>query len=108
MVSYPNKLFRGWCSNEGNKNSHILHYRICTVRDISDHNGGTIPEEVFTLEEYFNIDGIGIDEPYYMVYGSFKLDFPQGPIKILETYDLKSAINIVETLSGNKVIENEI
>lgn len=107
MVSYPNKLFTGWCSNDGNKNSHILHYRIYTIRDISDHAGGTLPEEVSTLEEYFNIDGLGIGEPYYAVYGSFKFDIPKSPIKIFETEDLKSAIYIVEILSGNKVTENE-
>lgn len=107
MISYPNKLFTGWCSNEGNKNSHILHYRIYTIRDISDYNGGTLPEEISTLEEYFNIDGLGIGEPYYAVYGSFKFDIPKSPIKIFETEDLKSAIYIVEILSGNKVTENE-
>ena len=107
MVTNPNRLFRGWCSNEGNPRSHILHYRIDTIRDISDHNGGTIPEEVFTLEEYFNIDGLSIGEPYYGIYGTFKLDIPKGPVKIFETDELRMAIYIVEQLSGNKVHENE-
>ena len=105
MVSYPNKLFTGWCSNEGNKNSHILHYRIYTVRDISDYNGGTLPEEISTLEEYFNLDGLGVCEPYYAIYGSFKFDIPKSPVKIFETEDLKSAIYILETLTGNKIVE---
>jgi hypothetical protein len=108
MVSYPNRLYRGWCSNEGNKRSHILHYRICTVRDITDYNGGTIPEEVNSLEEYFNIDDFGIDEPYYIVYGSFKFDFVRSSIKIFETSDLKIAVDIVEQLTGNKVQEDEV
>lgn len=108
MVSCPNKLFRGWCSNEGNKRSAILHYRIYTLRDISDLNGGTIPEEVNSLEEYFNFDNLSKSEPYYAIYGTFKFDIPRGPIKIFETEDLKSAIFIVEQLSGNKVVEDEI
>jgi hypothetical protein len=107
MVSYPNKLFRGWCSNEGNPRSHILHYHIYTIRDITDYNGGTIPEEVETLEEYFNIDGLSINEPYYAIYGTFKMDVPRGPIKIFETDELRSAVYIVEQLTGNKVVENE-
>lgn len=107
MVTYPNRLFKGWCSNEGNKNSHILHYCIYTVRDISDYNGGTLSEEISTLEEYFNTDGLGIGEPYYSIYGTFKLDIPKSPMKIFETDDLKSAVYIVEELAGNRVKENE-
>lgn len=107
MTSYPNRLFTGWCSNEGNSRSNILHYRICTLRDISDYNGGFIPEEINTLEEYFNMDGLSKGEPYYAIYGTFKFDIPRGPIKIFETEDLKSAIHVVEILSGNKVTENE-
>jgi hypothetical protein len=108
MVSYPNKLFRGWCSNEGNGRSHILHYHIYTLRDITDYNGGSIPDEVNSLEEYFNMDGMAKGEPYYAIYGTFKFDIPRGSIKIFETEDLKAAIFIVEQLSGNKVIEDEV
>ena len=108
MVSCPNKLFRGWCSNEGNGRSAILHYHIYTLRDISDLEGGVIPEEVKSLEEYFNFDNLTQGEPYFAVYGTFKFDIPRGPIKIFETEDLKAAIFIVEQLTGNKVIEDEI
>ena len=108
MVSYPNRYFKGWCSNEGNKRSNILHYHIYTLRDISDYNGGTIPEEVNSLEEYFNVDGLGLNESYYAVYATFKMDIQKGPIKIFETPDLKVAVYIVEQLSGNKVKEDEI
>lgn len=108
MVSYPNRLFRGWCSNEGNSRSGILHYHIYTLRDITDYNGGTIPEEINSLEEYFNMDGLSKDEPYYAVYGTFKLDIPRGPIKIFETPDLKAAVYIVEQLSGNRVVEQNV
>ncbi len=50
---------------------------------------------------------MGIDEPYYAVYGSFKFDFVRSPIKILETPDLKVAIDIVEQLTGNKIKETD-
>lgn len=108
MVTYPNKMFNGWCSNEGNTRSNILHYHIYTLRDISDLNGGTIPEEVYTLEEYFNFDNLSKSEPYYAIYATFKFNIPRGPIKVFETEDLKTAIFIIEQLTGNKVIENEI
>lgn len=108
MVSYPNKLFRGWCSNEGNERSHILHYHIYTLRDITDYNGGSIPDEVNSLEEYYNLDGLTKGDPYYAIYGTFKFNISRGPIKIFETDELKVAILVVEHLSGNKVIENDI
>lgn len=108
MVSYPNKLFRGWCSNQGNEKSNILHYNIYTLRDITDYNGGTIPEEVSTLEEYYNLDDMAKGEPYYAIYGSFKMNVPKGPIKIFETDELRSAVFILEQLTGNKVVENDV
>lgn len=108
MISIPNKLFNGWCSNEGNTHSHILHYSIRTVRDLSTYDGDSIPEEVRTLEEYFNLDGESIGEPYYCVYATFKFDIPRGPIKIFETDELRTAIFVVESLSGNKVKEYDL
>ena len=108
MASYPNRFFKGWCSNEGNKRSKIIHYIISSVRDISDYSGGRIPEEIESLEEYFDVDGLSLGEPYYAIYGTFKLDVARGPIKIFETDELRVAIFIVEHLTGNRVKENEI
>lgn len=108
MTSNPNRYFNGWCSNEGNTHSRILHYTIRTIRDISDYEGGHIPEEVKNLEEYFNIDAEGIGDPYYAVYATFKFDIQRGPIKIFETDELRSAIFVVESLSGNKIKEYDI
>lgn len=108
MVSYPNRLFKGWCSNEGNPRSHILHYHIYTLRDITDYNGGSLPEEVSSLEEYFNVDGMSKSDPYYAIYGTFKLDIPRGPVKIFETEELRVAVYVVEQLTGNTVKEDEV
>ena len=108
MTSIPNRLFKGWCSNEGNSKSHILHYEIVTVRNISNNYDDPYIDEVKTLEEYFNLDGLSIDDPFYLVYATFKMDIPRGPLKLFESDDLKSAIFIVQELSGNKVIESDI
>jgi hypothetical protein len=108
MSTYSNRFFRGWCSNEGNPRSHILHYHISTIRDLPDYEGGLIPEEVKSLEEYFNLDEEAEGEPYYAVYATFRFDIKRGPIKIFEGDDLKTAIFIVENLSGNKVQENDL
>lgn len=105
MVSYPNKWFKGWCSNEGNQRSNILHYHIYTLRDITDYNGGSIPEEVNSMEEYYNLDGMSKGDPYYAIYGTFKMNIARGPIKIFETDELKVAIFVIEHLTGNKIYE---
>lgn len=78
------------------------------MRDITDYNAGFIPDEVHTLEEYYNLDNLAKSEPYYAIYGTFKMNIARGPIKIFETEELRMAIFIVEQLSGNKVIEDEI
>lgn len=108
MNSTPNRLFKGWCSNEGNPQSHILHYEIITVRKLSDDRMDYYVEEVKTLEEYYNMDGMAIDDPFYSVVATFKLNVPRGSLKLFESDDLKSAIFIVQELSGNKVVENDI
>jgi hypothetical protein len=72
---------------------------------LPDYEGGLIPEEVKSLEEYFNLDEEAEGEPYYAVYATFRFDTQRGPIKIFEGDDLKTSIFIVENLSGNKVIE---
>ena len=105
MSSVPNRLFSGWCSNDGNDQSHILHYEIVTVRRMTDDYNSDFIEEVKTLEEYYNMDGLGVDDPFYAVYGTFKLNIPRGSLKLFESDDLKSAIFIVQELSGNKVVE---
>lgn len=107
MISYPNRLFKGWCSNSGNDQSRILHYNIYTIRDIKDYSGEVIPEQINTLEEYFSVDSLGIGEPYYAIYATFKFDIQKGQIKIFETNELRLAVYIIEQLSGNEVIENE-
>lgn len=106
MVSIPNRLFKGWCSNEGNQRSHVLHYHIVTSRLINDYDGGSVNDEINSLEEYYNIDGIGLSDPFYTVSATFKMDIPRGPIKIFETDELRVAVYIVEQLTGNKVMEN--
>jgi len=107
MASTPNRFYRGWCSNEGNSRSNILHYHICTIRDLPDYEGSIIPEEVKSIEEYFNLDEQSLGEPYYAVYATFKFDFPRGPIKIFTTEELREAIFLVESLTGNKVVEKD-
>jgi hypothetical protein len=106
VQNQKNRIFKGYCENTGNERSNILLYDILTVRDIYDYDREIIPETVDTPEEYFNLDNLGVDEPYYAVYATFRSD--NKSIKIFESNELRSVIFVVEQLTGNEVIENEI
>ena len=107
MTSYPNRFFHGFCSNNGNNNSHFRQYIIESVHDISDYEGGTIPETIKKMEDYyFSEERVG--EPYYVIYGSLKTDFKESSKFIAAFEDLKRVIELVEHLTGNKIEETDL
>jgi hypothetical protein len=99
-----NKFYQGHCGNDGNSRSHFRSFDIVTEREITDYEGGCILETVKSAEEYYD-DTEMVGEPFYAVYGSFKIDFVQSSCKIMTTDKLEEAIAIVEHLTGNKVQE---
>jgi hypothetical protein len=101
-----NRKFKGWCSNSGNHNSHILHYDISTVRYVKIYGEDCILDEITTVEDFIKIDQHDGSGPFYIICATFKMNFSRGPIKIYETDDLEKAIFIAESISGNKVIED--
>jgi hypothetical protein len=106
VQNQKNRIFKGYCENTGNERSNILLYDILTVRDIYDYDRKVIPEIVDNAEEYFNLDGLGASDPYYAVYATFKTK--HRSVKIFESDELRSVIFVVEQMTGNSVIENEI
>lgn len=106
MIMIPkNRFYQGYCLNSGNSSSHFRLYKIDTEREITDYQGGTIVESIKSVEDYFN-ETEAAGEPFYTVYGLFKIGFVQSAMKIMTTTDLKKAIDLVEHLSGNKIDEN--
>ena len=101
-----NRIFKGYCENTGNELSNILLYDILTVRDIYSYDREIIPETVDNAEEYFNLDNLSASNPYYAIYATFKTKHKQ--IKVFESEELRSAIFVVEQMTGNKVVENGI
>jgi hypothetical protein len=49
---------------------------------------------------------LGASDPYYAVYATFKTK--HRSVKIFESDELRSVIFVVEQMTGNSVIENEI
>lgn len=107
MTTYPNRFFHGWCSNIGNYKSHFSKFIIETAHDISDYEGGSVIETVTRMEDYyFNDERIG--DPYYLIHGILKPDFRHN-VKFIAAFDtLKQAIELVEHLSGNDIVETEV
>lgn len=99
-----NRLFHGYCNNNGNTKSKISKFVVCTVRAISDYNGGQIIEEVKTLQEFFNNDGLGRSKPYYKVIGILNDDFG-SQTWLFDSDELEDCIYAVEYISGNTIIE---
>lgn len=106
MKELNNRFFHGYCSNDGNPKSHFRYFIVETVQELTDHEGGTIFETVNNMEDfYFNEERI--DQPFYAVYGSFKIDFKTSS-RLIGTYSsLSQAISLVENLTGNFVKETE-
>jgi hypothetical protein len=100
-----NRFYQGYCLNTGNNSSNLRLYKIETEREISDYEGGTVVESIKSIEDYWD-DTEAVGEPFYTIYGSFKIDFVQSSLRITSTDSLQEAISLVEHLSGNKISEN--
>lgn len=107
MASYPNRFYHGFCSNLGNSKSHFSKFIIETAHDITDYEGGTIIETIKRMEDYYFCDE-RVGEPYYLIHGTLKPDFKQN-VKFVAAFDnLKQAVELVEHLCGNDIIETEV
>ena len=104
MTTQPNRFFHGFATNDGNPKSHVKRFYIETVHDIKDYNGESIIERVSRMEDYY-LSNERIDEPYYVVYASLKEHINESSKVIGAFEQLKMALNLVEHLTGNKVIE---
>lgn len=107
MSENQNRLFYGFSQNDGNNKSHFRYFCIDTVHDINDYGGGSILETVSSIEDYyFNQERIG--DPYYVVFGSLKIDFKESSKFIASFENLHQAITLVQHLTGNPITETEV
>lgn len=104
MEQIPNRLYRGIVENTGNPKSHFQYFAIETVKEIRGLDGEIIFESIDSTEDYFNRDSI-VGEPFYSVFGSFKIDHVQSGMSIATLDNLSDAIRLVEMLSGNTIKE---
>lgn len=106
MKELSNRFFHGYCSNDGNHQSHFRYFIVETVHELTDYENGTIFETVNNIEDYY-FNNQRIDQPFYAVYGSFKIDFKTSSFLIGTFSSLAQAISLVENLTGNFIKETE-
>jgi hypothetical protein len=75
-----------------------------TVYEKQDENGEYYTDSFNTYEDFlFHNPDKG--DSFYGVYGSYWIDIPRNTLKISETFSLKEAILIAESIMGNSIIE---
>lgn len=97
-----NKLCNAFIPNT-NVRSVISAFEIITCREISDHYGGTIIEQVKTAEDFHNADERSVDEPFYRVFCVYVKDYPKARKAIGDFYNVDEAALFIEELTGSSV-----
>lgn len=106
MIENHNRFYHGYCRNTGNARSNIQHFIIETVKNIPDYTGGSIVETVNEMEDFY-FDDERIGDPYYAVYATLKAGFNRPSILVATFTSLARAIDLVENITGNYMIETK-
>lgn len=93
------KLINSYTPNT-NHRSPIEGFEIITCRELSDYEGGTIIEQVKTVEEYLNADEQALDDPFYRVFAVYKKETCRSEKALADFYDIKQAVSFIEDLTG--------
>jgi DNA mismatch repair ATPase MutL len=97
-----------WHIPNTNPKSHFESFEIIACRALPDYEGGYIIEEIKNAEEYFNVDEMSSDEPFYRIFGKYRITYIAIHHKthkfIVDYESISEAILFIEELTGNKVI----
>lgn len=108
MPNCNGRLINAYVSNPNMKSSYS-GFEIITCREISDpYTGGTIIEQTRTVEEFLNVDKEALDDPFYRIFGIYKLrgqeNKPLSDVKqrrvIADFYVVEEAVIFLEELTG--------
>lgn len=108
MVSLSNRFYRGVVhSNDQQPHPNFKFILVDTVRELQNENGEWYTDSFMYYEDFLLHDP-DKGEVFYGVYGSYWSDIPKSYIKILETNNLKEAINIAQEIMGATIVETKI
>jgi len=95
-----NTLCNGIVKNN-NPKSPIAYFQLFTVREYNDYEGGTILEEVKSVEDFLSNDWGAIDQPFYRIFGQRYIDDVRtSPIFLGDFYSLDKAKEFLYNLTG--------
>lgn len=106
MVTKNNRYYHGYCRNNGNLKSSVNYYIIETVNEITDYEGGGVVETINSMEDFY-FDDERIGDPFYAIYATLKEGSTKRSILISTKDSLDDAIYLVQSLSGNHMIETD-
>lgn len=84
------------------KESFFSGFEIVTVREYNDYNGGTYLDEINTIAEFLDASN-AYDEPFYRVYGIYKIDIPRSRRFICDFFDIEQAVSFLHELTGREI-----
>lgn len=93
-----------WASvrNLGNK-SNFISYELLTVREYKDENGGTYIDSIMTNTDYLANNQNAVDEVFYQIIGHYGVGQTRSPIVIGTYYNPKTAVRILQDITGSEV-----
>jgi hypothetical protein len=95
-----NTLCNGRVKNN-NPKSPIEYFRLITVREFSDYEGGTIIDTITSAEQFLDTEEEALDEPFYQIFGQRYLEDSRTDVIFLgEFYTLDKAKEFIYNLTG--------
>ena len=101
MKNSNNRLCRAVVDNPNTK-SPLSYFELITVREYSNHGGGTYISEVRTASEFLDNTN-AYDEPFYRLFGIYRNIKPKKTRFIADFFDINEAKNFLYDLTGEKI-----
>lgn len=81
------------------RNSSYSSFKIITMRELEDFDGGTEIRHIKSKEEFHLTEGISLDKPFYRVTARYREE-SRGSRTIVDFFDAKQAVLFLEELTG--------
>ena len=101
-MSRSNRLCNAYIPNT-NLNSSFAGFKITTVLELADPEGGTFIETVENGEEFLDLLPESLDDPFYRVVAIYKEGYYRASRIIGEFFAINEAVSLIQELTGSKV-----
>ena len=101
-MRHSNSLCNAYVVNT-NALSSYAGFRITTVLELPDPEGGTFLETVKSGEEYLDLLPEALDDPIYRVSAKYKEGYHKDSRILADFYNIKDATTFITELTGSSV-----